>query len=274
MKIAVLVVGEMRFLSECISSMNFLYDKNVDIYFSVWSNTSKLLPLIDVPINSPVLSKADIERILNRNVNFLTEDDIPLTNSLYKYVHRLDGGVKLIESSGIDYEYILTVRPDLYFHRPLDVNSLCTNSLNHFYAVGNKLGDTILFAHFKLFRCFIRSLTTQYFKTIFETQYDWHSCLYIMGLQFFDSIKLIETWASVYRHPYFWNERNHEYDTFVKLEILMRNNYHIPNYVTGEDRHAFNSVLQNYKDGLYDNQLRDYFAAFGVKNENSFISCR
>lgn len=127
MKLAVLIVGEYRTFPYCRKTMKFL-DKNVtdvdvdiDVYFHTWEITKLQNPPIGYhkdpnPIKTfrPVFEE-EIKDLLKRPAVIKVS---PLPNDKDGFLIMRKGwlmGFELIEQSGIDYDYVYVMRPDLFF---------------------------------------------------------------------------------------------------------------------------------------------------------------
>jgi len=126
MKIAVLIVGELRTFPYCRKTMSFLNQPpstgiDIDVYFHTWEVTKLHNPPIGRHLNPrPVrvarkVTEEEIKELLNR----------PATIKVHPMLEDKDGftvmrkgwmmGFEMIEQSGIDYDFVYVMRPDLFF---------------------------------------------------------------------------------------------------------------------------------------------------------------
>jgi hypothetical protein len=132
-KIAVLIVGEYRTFPYCHKTMTFLYQPlstgtDVDVFFSTWSvtKTDNLLSN-HVGYNATgslkTVTEQEIEQILKRpaviKVHDLGKPGAPFSTDESFLIMRKGWlmGFELIKQSGIDYDYVYVMRPDLFYKR-------------------------------------------------------------------------------------------------------------------------------------------------------------
>jgi hypothetical protein len=116
-KIAILISGEYRTFGLCRKTMTFLNDPNIDIYFSTWNKTIYNVPKLGLYVEEEVTTDR-INKDLGRSSTIEIEPHNLLIEKRYnsKLIHRWKRGIELIKNSGIEYDYVLVVRPDLYFN--------------------------------------------------------------------------------------------------------------------------------------------------------------
>lgn len=184
MKIAVLISGEYRTFDACAPTMKFLHDPRVDIYFSTWDATRVELPLINFKFEESVT----VERITKAIQKPATIVVDPLIQALArmrynsKMIFRWKRGFNLIKESKIDYDYVLMVRPDLYYH-PISTLNLdwITNiasdgTLASAWYKPGWLNDTVTCARYEVFSNLMRDLTV--FEWSKAKNMDWHTWFY------------------------------------------------------------------------------------------------
>lgn len=115
-KTAVLISGEYRTFDICRSTMTILDNPDVDVYFSTWNKTMCKNELLGVDINEEITYDR-VRAALRRNACILIEDVNQCVEQKYnsKMIHRWKTGFELIRASGVQYDYVLVVRPDLFF---------------------------------------------------------------------------------------------------------------------------------------------------------------
>jgi hypothetical protein len=130
MKIAVLIVGELRTFPYCRKTMSFLKQPpgtgvDVDVYFHTWEITKMHNPPIGRHLNPRPL----------RLARQVTEEEIhsllgrPATVKVHPVLDDKDGflimrkgwlmGLEMIEESGIEYDFVYVMRPDLFYRGPV-----------------------------------------------------------------------------------------------------------------------------------------------------------
>lgn len=111
MRIALLISGEFREFAIAHKFWPFLQWEGLDIYFSVWSTSHIYYPD----------KHFEVEPVNYRMMNLLKPKALivehqpkgELHNNL-KMIHRLKQGFDAILNSGIDYDVVITVRPDFF----------------------------------------------------------------------------------------------------------------------------------------------------------------
>lgn len=193
MKIAVLISGEYRKFDVCRPTMTFLDDERVDVYVSVWDSTHYVLPLIDLDVKETV-DKDQILEILGRSATVLVESSSVQSTLPRIYncpmIHRWRQGFTMIRDSGINYDYVIITRPDLYFNptQQIDMNKFFINgdSLLSTWSHENKLGDIFMVATYEKMAEFIEALTIE--KWIRLRHSDWHKFFYGFAKSIFSEI--------------------------------------------------------------------------------------
>ena len=127
MKIAVLMVGEYRTFPYCHKTMAFLYQPpstgiDVDVFFSTWSVTKTHNPLINqvghnLVISVKTVTEQEIKQILKRPAVIKVHEPLNLRLNDSFLIMRKGWlmGIELVKQSGIDYDYVYVMRPDLFF---------------------------------------------------------------------------------------------------------------------------------------------------------------
>ncbi len=139
MKIAVLITGEYRTFNFCRKTQLFLDQPDVDVYFCTWNKTNTLNPH---RANSkgwedykPILREVTLDEIrttLNRPAEILLQDvpQPPINPMIVGWCNGLD----LVKKSGIEYDFILVMRPDLFFRPRAFIDP------GYFYLYQDKVG--------------------------------------------------------------------------------------------------------------------------------------
>lgn len=151
MRIAILISGEYRTFKHCRRTMNFLDDPRADIYVSTWDSSSYVSPKINLNVNEVVI-KQHIQADLGKKATILIEPQSLVEEVKYstKMMHRWKAGIKLIQDSNKRYDYVIVMRPDLFFHGPINLNNLLKYNLSlgvawatEEYVANKKLQDVL-----------------------------------------------------------------------------------------------------------------------------------
>lgn len=198
MRIAVLISGEYRTFGMCRKTMKLLDDPRVDIYFSTWSKTAYNVPKVNLHRVEEVTEEI-IRRDLGKAAVIEIESKVPFVEMRYnsRMIHRWKRGMDLIRKSGIDYDYILIMRPDLYFGDHAD-NEFKT--IEHFkYVLGcgwynnedaEFLNDVMLLSTAKKMFEMFDALSIWEWQT--SPNDDWHTWWYSFASRFFPMVKPLE----------------------------------------------------------------------------------
>jgi hypothetical protein len=115
-RIAILLSGEYRKFDVTRKTMPFLDSPGIDIYFSTWDKTEYLSPKINFSRTEHVSAEkiiTDLGRAATIRIDFHESFKEVKYNS--KMINRWKAGFELIISSGIEYDYIIIMRPDIFF---------------------------------------------------------------------------------------------------------------------------------------------------------------
>lgn len=116
MKIAVVISGEYRTFDYCRKTMSFLDLDMVDIYFSTWDTSVYRIPTTKIREVHPVTEER-IRAALGKSATIEIQASDLITERRYnsKMIWRWVRGIKMVKDSGISYDYILLLRPDIFF---------------------------------------------------------------------------------------------------------------------------------------------------------------
>lgn len=116
MKIALLVTGELRDFASCAHTLPLIDDPNVDLYVSTWDESRSQNSVLNIDTAS-VVTEQMIRDIVKRDAVIAIEPLSCMTEPRYnsKMLHRWIVGYDLVKDSGKTYDYVLFIRPDLYF---------------------------------------------------------------------------------------------------------------------------------------------------------------
>lgn len=182
-KIAVLISGEYRKLDITRKTMSFLDHPDVDIFVSTWDKTSYSSKKIDLHVEESVT----LDRIttdLNRDaVIQIDRHDTISAKLLYnsKMIDRWLTGFKLIVDSGIDYDYVIVMRPDIFFNNELPISLDCldnyTDRIGFAWATSThlrRLPDVLFASTFKNMKLLFNSLSVELWNSTKRVDADWH----------------------------------------------------------------------------------------------------
>jgi hypothetical protein len=127
MKIAILISGEYRTFPICRKTMPFLDDERADVYISTWDRSIVKNERLNLNINETI-TEDGVRKDLNRSATILIEPVECFESKRYndKMIHRWITGFEMIKNSGIEYDYVLVMRPDLFFNTE---NNICFDNI-------------------------------------------------------------------------------------------------------------------------------------------------
>lgn len=175
-KVAVLISGDYRTFDVCRPSMIVIDDPSVDVYFSTWSTTTFELLRYGLK-QTREITRAHIASILNRPAT-IAVDDYSVNYGKYScdMIHRWKAGINLIKQSGTEYDYVVVVRPDLFFDatKPFDLADISryakTPGFGWFEHPG-KLNDIMFVSSFAHIKTIIDNIDMQ---SWISADADWH----------------------------------------------------------------------------------------------------
>jgi hypothetical protein len=165
MNIAVLISGEYRTFKHTRPSMTFLDDPRVDVYVSTWDTTRYVIPKLEIDITVPV-TEAEIRLALNTRavIDIRPSEPFEFTKFNCRMIDRWLRGKYMIESSGVQYDYIIIVRPDIFFTQPIILDDItkCSNSLATVWENRQDfLQDVLLIAKTPIMLAVLNSITVE-----------------------------------------------------------------------------------------------------------------
>jgi len=188
-KIAILIVGEYRTFAQCRRTMLFLDEPGIDIYVSTWDKTNTVNPVVmPRPQPEPNYIPVTIEQIRKDigidNVTCVTHKQ-PEFSIFPNIIESWTKGFDVLKQSGKSYDYVLMMRPDLFFQ---DDSHFLTNTFkNYTNTVGvlsppdNKLilDDTVYFSTFSNIEKIMSNIKSRY-KVLLELRgaFQWHHFLH------------------------------------------------------------------------------------------------
>lgn len=223
MKIAVLISGEYRTFGLCRKTMKFLDDPRVDIYFSTWDKTIYKVPKINLYKMEDV-TEQQIKNVLGKQAVIDIESHNLFTEKRYnsKMIHRWKRGFDLIKNSSIEYDFVLVVRPDLYFTETADhsfnsiekyKDNLASGWLDT--ALPNFLNDVMFLSSYGRMKELFESLTIENWVT--SENADWHTWWYSYSSKYFSKIENFEDMARC-TFCRCWVNENHSYSEISKMQ--------------------------------------------------------
>lgn len=181
-RIAVLISGEYRTFKHCRKSMTFLDSPLVDVYVSTWNVTTNNCKKINLSVTESVTEKTILDDLGKTPRGMLIDDIGSFVQKKYNsaMIYRWLRGIELIKNSNIQYDYVIVVRPDLFFssNTPirLDKINAYKNKLGTIWTsdlkTADKLADVILVSDFHTMEKIFNNLTIQGWED--TTVNDWH----------------------------------------------------------------------------------------------------
>lgn len=183
MKIAILISGEYRTFKHCRHTMHFLNDPRVDIYISTWDSSSYVSPKISLQVNE-VVTLENIKNDIDKIADILIEPQHVVSEIKYstKMMHRWITGFDLIKKSNKHYDYVIVMRPDLFFNQlhPVDLdnvknynNTLGVAWATDEYIINKKLQDVLFLSSYgNMYKLFEKLDINQW---IYSKEEDWHT---------------------------------------------------------------------------------------------------
>lgn len=195
MKIAVLISGEYRTFGICRDTMKFLDDPRVDIYITTWDKTIYDEAKIGYHVKEDITVE-QIEADMRKPAVIDIEpcDTVKELRYNSKMVHKWKRGLQLIKDSNVEYDYVLMIRPDLFFTRAVN------HSFNFVEKYKDKLGfgwfhpetqpgflnDIIVFSSYNLIMSLFDPLTVETWANANNS--DWHTWWYSYAIQYVPEI--------------------------------------------------------------------------------------
>jgi hypothetical protein len=204
MKIAILISGEYRTFPICRKTMPFLNDERVDVYVSTWDKSIVKNERLNLDINDTI-TEDGVRNDLKIPATILIEPEECFVSRRYndKMIHRWLSGFAMIKNSGIEYDYVLVMRPDLYFNieNNFNLNSLLDIKENEMRVAWHSgstpfLQDNMFAMPFGKMKQLSETLTVDLWVNQ-EDELDWHKwwTTFINGI-FFELNQLCE-WEKV-----------------------------------------------------------------------------
>lgn len=266
MRIAVLFYGQFRSGWECLASQPFLQDPNIDLFFSLWDDSFREFPLLNMRVDYDIPSHQDLEELTKRTVTSVIEsmDDFAKSQgAVGRMLHRFKRGIELIDPS--KYDYCLVVRPDLtYYKLPIFSDLVKTMNENTLYVPfgdidAKVLGDVWVFGDCEKVLKLLERL--DYFEWQWGTDYnnDWHRYMYDMSAQFFSDIKISQSIVPVDLLR-FNSDIDKEYFTFIEelriIEGLISHGNRVAPWCPANQIESSMNLLGAYFNGDLDNQIK------------------
>jgi hypothetical protein len=157
--------------------MSFLDDPAVDIYISTWDKTIYESPKIKLYVAEDV-TEDRITNDLGRHATILISKHSRVYSRYNcKMIDRWKSGFDLIEKSNIKYDFIIVMRPDLYFMDSLVINDIekYNDTIGFAWASSmhlSKLPDVIFASTYDNIKKLFLKLSISTWAT--SEIYDWH----------------------------------------------------------------------------------------------------
>jgi hypothetical protein len=186
--IAVLISGEYRSFDSCLPTMGQLltstHTYNIDVFFCTWSESHQVHPLDNTL--SEHISNITKEKIYEKLKLYQVAGVVVLefdTTKLWKFNEPMcklwEIGLKMIRETNKQYEYLVILRPDLYFHPStlIDWDSINPTKLysawHHHDAP--KANEVVFIGKFDIVASCLPSVNEW---TQVRPEYDWHLFLF------------------------------------------------------------------------------------------------
>lgn len=119
MKIAIVISGDYRTFDMCRKTMAFIDDLDNDIYFSTWNKTNLKNSYLRIDYQEDITNEK-IQNTINRDIRAITIGDPPqFSNWVPNGVNMIDRwykGLQLVKQTEVCYDFIVLLRPDLFFN--------------------------------------------------------------------------------------------------------------------------------------------------------------
>jgi hypothetical protein len=185
-RIAILISGEYRTFDNARGSFGFLNQSNADIYFSTWGTSRQFNKFLQIDTET-VVTEEKIKNAIGDNVNLVAiniGNQAQFDNLRYnsKMINRWQTGLGMIINSNISYDYIVVVRPDVYFENApsLDRYTALVSPGVMFEAWRRtdgslKMADLMFIGDYKTVMSSLNDsrLATDWSKTLIDDWHDW-----------------------------------------------------------------------------------------------------
>ncbi len=194
-KIAVLISGEYRKFDITRKTMTFLDDPNVDIYVSTWDKTVYSNPRINLYVEEDITTDRILKDLyLPATIRIDKYNLLDSKKYNSKMIYKWKTGIQLIRDSGIKYDNILILRPDLFFNTYFSFNLSSiepyTTDIGFAWATANdirKLPDLLFTSSSYNIETLINS--TSVHKWDSGSENDWHTWWYNHVIELFPNLQ-------------------------------------------------------------------------------------
>lgn len=197
-KIAVLISGEYRKFDITRKTMAFLDNPDIDVYFSTWDKTIYSSPKINLH-EEQLITEDRILKDLGRQATVRIDKHDSFVEKKYnsKMINRWRTGFSLIEQSGINYDYVAIIRPDIFFTKvptPEFINlERYENSIGFSWATSldkELLPDVLFISTFNNIKKLMMSLSSMIW--VVDAENDWHKWWYKFVRNHFEILHISE----------------------------------------------------------------------------------
>jgi hypothetical protein len=128
MKVAVIVYGEYREFDFVVKSWDFLEKLNCDVYISTWDRSVQINQDLGIYLDETITEEKVLNALPTAKVSIKKESDYFDVNlsdansearNTNKMIFHMKNGLKMVHQSGIQYDFILLMRPDCYQNYPI-----------------------------------------------------------------------------------------------------------------------------------------------------------
>lgn len=116
MKIAILIAGEYREFAIAHKFWSFLNWENVDCYFSTWDDSYRILGKLEYTRILETITDQDILNIIPKckiDIGYYQKVNDTAWHSSSLMINRWKKAINMMSSSGIEYDRVILIRPDL-----------------------------------------------------------------------------------------------------------------------------------------------------------------
>ena len=132
-KLAILVAGEFREFEKAYLSWSFL-DMDNDFFISTWDTSIEQNSKLNINIKESVTSDRILKYIPHAIINI--EPDTTNSNNSIKQRYHWRKVFEMADNTGVEYDNVIVIRPDLKIVQKRDFNSFINNINNSFiYAI-------------------------------------------------------------------------------------------------------------------------------------------
>lgn len=272
MKIAVLISGEYRTFKYCRPSIPFLDSGRVDVYFSTWNKNVYKCPKLNLIAFESVTEETIIDDLGFKPHGMIVEDFESFEEKKYnsKMIHRWISGFKMIIDSGIEYDYVIVTRPDMYYYYGGKVNLdaltdfkdslgvIWTHSLKE-----GKLADITTVSSFKIMKDLMGSLSIS--DWVNSETLNWHIWWHDYCQSKAKIVQLDDNYSVCIFYRYLAMDNTRDYSMIIKYDEDWRD-LRILHEI---DTHGRETLLEHWTSNIVENAERKWAEGYFDKYRNN-----